>query len=739
VPLSGLAMLAIALAVGVAARPASGAKATGPWTLAESFSPDANPSGDWSWGQTNVDGALGSFEKFPLHILSNGCPAWCVSATADGSQIASACVSKNVLATTLAGIKPGEVAFHPGPDSHKAVVRWTSPIAGPVAISGSFGQGDKASVNLYIARTDGKGTVKDTLFTALDTGSTEKFDLNTTVAAGETIDFAIGRADQWDHAGTPLAVVIKPGTGDAAKPGSDALLGLADEQLFGTVLSMDSHGLIEFTSPLIEGRVKIRAAALDSIRLGGTEVEPVQHRVRLSTGESIVGNLVSVKNDAIALETHAAGRLTFPRAVVTSVVLAAQGTESLVTDLASGDLGAWQMKPGDWVLRRGRLVAARTSAGPLWVKADMKGPYTLVAVMHVAAGAVPSCLLRVGTDAPNATSSGVESHVEATVGRDQAQIRYQNQNSGGSMGGGGYNIRSTSGTATVRFTCDPATRSVSLWVDNQQLFSNMQLGFNLGDKLFASFAAREPLEIESLAFLPGILGLPASPTGTAKTGEGDSAAIEFTNGDRLQFRHLLLDDGKFTVAAVAGNELTVAEDLVARITFGKSTEKPADKPAAKPAAKTETTGGARVPIELTPDQKTALEKPVADFEKATEVFYDASVETLGEQQGRRFIMMTVMQALAGSPASGKAVATAADKPPEKAEVSAAPPPAGQPAAFSVMVQSAVGRFVCKVKSLNADTFVGVSDTLGEVRIRRAAIRELTMREVSAPATVSGAR
>jgi Spy/CpxP family protein refolding chaperone len=60
-------------------------------------------------------------------------------------------------------------------------------------------------------------------------------------------------------------------------------------------------------------------------------------------------------------------------------------------------------------------------------------------------------------------------------------------------------------------------------------------------------------------------------------------------------------------------------------------------------------GGMRgAPIELTDAQKTALEKPTADFTKAVKDFQDVATKTLGdENQARRFVMQTVMTATGG--------------------------------------------------------------------------------------------
>jgi hypothetical protein len=73
---------------------------------------------------------------------------------------------------------------------------------------------------------------------------------------------------------------------------------------------------------------------------------------------------------------------------------------------------------------------------------------------------------------------------------------------------------------------------------------------------------------------------------------------------------------------------------------------PADNPG---KGKGKGPGGMRgAPIELTDAQKTALEKPTADFTKAVKDFQDVATKTLGdENEARRYVMQTVMQATGG--------------------------------------------------------------------------------------------
>jgi hypothetical protein len=202
-----LAITAAGLAILLTA--ATTALAAGPWTLASGFSTDTNPSGAWSWGQSDAAGDLGSFTAFAWHGTTTdyGMPVW--SATTNGYQT-GANFWKNTTSSTYAGVLPGEISFHPGSDSHMAVVRWTAPAAGSITVTGAFGAGDLGNVDVHVIKTNGAGIVTGDLFDVLNTPSTQNFNLTTTVTVGSTIDFDLGNADGWSYDNTPLAATITP-------------------------------------------------------------------------------------------------------------------------------------------------------------------------------------------------------------------------------------------------------------------------------------------------------------------------------------------------------------------------------------------------------------------------------------------------------------------------------------------------------------------------------------------------
>ena len=166
----------------------------------------ANPSGAWSWGQSDAKGTLGSFDLFPWNgrTADGDVPYWTVA----GGAINNPNVGRNTTDHVLHGVQPHELAFHPGPDRRLCVVRWTAPQSGSVFVWGCFGAGDSGKVDVYVVKTNGDGQATEVLFKALNTPADEPFKVTTRIREGETIDFAVGNAGAWEFDSTPLAATI---------------------------------------------------------------------------------------------------------------------------------------------------------------------------------------------------------------------------------------------------------------------------------------------------------------------------------------------------------------------------------------------------------------------------------------------------------------------------------------------------------------------------------------------------
>lgn len=221
---TGLSIIVIALAL-VVSSPASAAVV---YNLVDDFSiTNGNPNGRWTYGSaptpTNHNDLTGGI---PLSAFTDGTEdIWFDSiqwrnGTYTPPPAPTPLITKKLSAGSLYGIAQGEVAVHCGPGMEIISTRWTAP-AGmsnvSIDIDGGFGSGDYALANLYVLKTDSSTTTE--LFKILQTGSTQTFDLTTTVSAGDTIDFAVAWQSYTGNS-TPMWATITP------EPTSMVLLGM---------------------------------------------------------------------------------------------------------------------------------------------------------------------------------------------------------------------------------------------------------------------------------------------------------------------------------------------------------------------------------------------------------------------------------------------------------------------------------------------------------------------------------
>jgi hypothetical protein len=182
------------------------------WDVTNDFSNTLNPNGAWTYGWQSA-GQLGG--TFTLSSLSSN--AWWGAGSTN--------FWKNTSGEYQYGIAAGEVSQHPGEQGQFNVVRWTSPMAGTVTVSGSFGAGHSGSMSYYVYVNESLTSIW------LNEADTKAFDFTTAVSIGDTIDFIVGVGNSgWGYGNTPLHATISsvpiPGAVWLFAPALAGLMGL---------------------------------------------------------------------------------------------------------------------------------------------------------------------------------------------------------------------------------------------------------------------------------------------------------------------------------------------------------------------------------------------------------------------------------------------------------------------------------------------------------------------------------
>jgi len=193
------------------------------FNLKTDFSATNNPNGAWMYGWWDANHSAFT------NGVSNSDTAW-----TRWSRLAeypyAPDVQRNDGSAESAGVQPGQVSLHPGPGGELGNVRWTAPkdIIGNAHIVGQFLPGDSGIMSVYVLKN---GDWNNILWQGTDSGT---FDLSVPLAAGDTIDFAVGAISSYSFGNTPIEASIT--CESEPKPSLDIHLyaGLAISGVIGT-------------------------------------------------------------------------------------------------------------------------------------------------------------------------------------------------------------------------------------------------------------------------------------------------------------------------------------------------------------------------------------------------------------------------------------------------------------------------------------------------------------------------
>lgn len=153
-----------------------------------------NPNGVWTYGYSE-DPDLADFgASFATmaHSFDNTFGIGWSAVPGDGPSIAI-----NTSGTIQFDVPPGMLTQHPGPALQAAILRFTAPESAGADIVGEYFAGDDGAILLAIL-VNGAA-----IWTATDAGT---FDLDATLQAGDTVDFAVYGGYLFGN--TPLALTI---------------------------------------------------------------------------------------------------------------------------------------------------------------------------------------------------------------------------------------------------------------------------------------------------------------------------------------------------------------------------------------------------------------------------------------------------------------------------------------------------------------------------------------------------
>lgn len=185
---TGYLTLVAAAGLWAAAVPAMAAQT---FIATDDFSTASNPNGVWTYGWTLAD-----FSGFTPYTVSGTNPTYGVPYWDTGGNGPN--IWKNTDGEGLYGVPKGWLSEQPYANTQNGVLRWTAPENGDIDVTGQFLGGSGGGQLVWVRLNNGPwwGGVSDS-------GS---FSLQTTVVAGNTVDFVVSGGDWMGP--TPIAATI---------------------------------------------------------------------------------------------------------------------------------------------------------------------------------------------------------------------------------------------------------------------------------------------------------------------------------------------------------------------------------------------------------------------------------------------------------------------------------------------------------------------------------------------------
>lgn len=231
----------ITLSLSIAAFASVAAHATpASFNAVNDFSITQNPNGVWTYGYGTVGSTFTADTASGAAFSSmSGYAYW----SPDGST-ALPLVGLNSNATPTVGFTPfpatDNLWLHPGDaDNLNSIVMFTAPAAGSYNIAGYFIRADQDSgsgTGTFVSIYDGASALMGPTHIASTDYTDHTFDMNVSLAEGETVEFAVARDGSYAFDSTGLSLNITPNAAPPVpEPSSLALLGTGALGVVGAI------------------------------------------------------------------------------------------------------------------------------------------------------------------------------------------------------------------------------------------------------------------------------------------------------------------------------------------------------------------------------------------------------------------------------------------------------------------------------------------------------------------------
>jgi len=358
----------------------------------------------------------------------------------------------------------------------------------------------------------------------------------------------------------------------AARTDADVIVTEAGGLIHCTVQSIGADGSVQIAGPWLKGQARVDLAGLRQIMLGSPAGRLDHHRVYITNGDIIEGNVAAVTAEHVKIASGPLGAVDIPRSVVERIDQTVGHKVVFETDFARDGMGPWKPVKGIWKIENGRLVCARADGdvGGVQIAAPLEHEGSLTVEYRYTGGGVyrlseSVVLYADGVDEKGRTREslslkffGKGLHISRrSADKEKANGSnnlfkwiddYVRKNTPPLTGDekrdrdARHAVMSSRVTVTVRVACDLENGNVLLWVDGKRYVKERMMDMPTAGKFILIGDQWANSRTQYIRILQGVVPPPEKRAEAEKEG----CVFRMKDGTRAVSPTFTLKDGQIT-------------------------------------------------------------------------------------------------------------------------------------------------------------------------------------------------
>jgi hypothetical protein len=335
----------------------------------------------------------------------------------------------------------------------------------------------------------------------------------------------------------------------------DIVVTVNGDELRGDITSIDRSGKLRMRSPYFDGEARLLLAKLKSISFNHATADAGRDRICLTNGDYIAGELVSISDADIIVESVVAGFIRIPVGNIHSIMPSAGLEHLLDSDFRRGTLEPWRRVQGTWTVGGGVLFCQqdrRSRQAILAARLDQREALTLEVRIAGARESIEAELAMFS----DGTDGGTGRNCLKLVLRNMTAKLYRvDDGSAGQIGGGSLSpLRAQELELLLAY--DPDSGRANVQANSEHVWEGV-LAEPLESGTHIVLTSRDDLSVRRIRVRRGML------TSAAAEARADpkNDTVFLTNGSRMAASSVTLNNNVLTVETAVGPLTCPLEDV----------------------------------------------------------------------------------------------------------------------------------------------------------------------------------